>query len=59
MPMQMSFNVVDTRVLREAQKDPEAYKMLLVRVAAYSAFFVNLKKEVQDDIIKRTEEMLE
>jgi len=53
--MQMQFNVVDTKILREAQKNPDKYRWLLVRVAAYSAYFVNLNKDVQDDIIERTE----
>ena len=56
--MQMQFNVVDVEILKDAQKNPEKYKNLLVRVAAYSAFFVNLTKEVQDDIINRTEHSL-
>jgi len=54
--MQLQFNVVSAEVLREAQVHPEQYKSLLVRVAGYSAFFVQLNKEVQDDIIARTEE---
>jgi len=57
--MQLQFNVVSAQVLREAQKHPEEYRNLLVRVAGYSALFVHLNKEVQDDIIARTEECLE
>ena len=53
--VQMQFNVVDAETLKDAQKHPEKYKHLLIRVAAYSAFFVNLTKEVQDDIIGRTQ----
>lgn len=56
--MQLQFNVVSAQVLREAQKHPEEYRNLLVRVAGYSALFVHLNKEVQDDIIARTEECL-
>ena len=52
---QMQFNVVDAEVLKEAQKHPEDYKDLVVRVVGYSAFFVELDKMVQDDIISRTE----
>lgn len=48
------FNVVDTETLVEAQKHPEQYKGLLVRVAGYTAYFTELGKEVQDDIISRT-----
>jgi pyruvate-formate lyase len=51
----MQFNVVDKEVLIEAQKHPENYKDLVVRVVGYSAFFVELDKFVQDDIISRTE----
>jgi pyruvate formate-lyase/glycerol dehydratase family glycyl radical enzyme len=51
----IQFNVVDTKVLRDAQEHPERYADLLVRVAGYSAYFTQLHKEVQDDIIRRTE----
>jgi formate C-acetyltransferase len=51
----MQFNVVSAETLREAQKHPERYKDLVVRVVGYSAFFVELDKIVQDDIISRTE----
>jgi len=47
------FNVVDVDVLLEAQKNPEKYRHLVVRVAGYSAYFVDLTKEVQDEIIRR------
>ena len=49
------FNIVDTGTLRDAQKHPEDYQDLLVRVAGYSAYFTGLPKELQDDIIDRTE----
>ncbi|MCX5990890.1 MAG: hypothetical protein NTZ04_00945, partial [Chloroflexi bacterium] len=52
---EIQFNVVSAETLREAQKHPENYKDLVVRVVGYSAFFVELEKAVQDDIIKRTE----
>jgi pyruvate formate-lyase/glycerol dehydratase family glycyl radical enzyme len=52
---ELQFNVVDAEVLKEAQKYPEDYKDLVVRVVGYSAFFVELDKMVQDDIINRTE----
>lgn len=54
--MHVQFNVVDRDTLLAAQKDPEAYRDLVVRVAGYSAQFVVLAKEVQDDIISRTEQ---
>lgn len=49
------FNVVDRDTLIDAQAHPEKHKDLLVRVAGYTAFFVELGKEVQDEIIGRTE----
>ncbi|MCR4443005.1 MAG: formate C-acetyltransferase/glycerol dehydratase family glycyl radical enzyme [Peptococcaceae bacterium] len=51
----IQFNFVDTQMLKEAQKSPEQYKDLLVRVATYSAYFVELSPDLQNDIIKRTE----
>ncbi|MDL2263918.1 formate C-acetyltransferase/glycerol dehydratase family glycyl radical enzyme, partial [Synergistaceae bacterium OttesenSCG-928-I11] len=50
----VQFNVVDQKKLIEAQKHPEEYKNLLVRVAGYTAFFVELGVDVQNDIIART-----
>jgi formate C-acetyltransferase len=52
----IQFNVVDSKTLREAQKKPDQYANLVVRVAGYSAFFTQLHKDVQDDIIGRTEQ---
>jgi len=49
----LQYNIVDTETLRAAQEDPEQYKDLLVRVATYSAYFVELGKELQEDIIER------
>ncbi len=51
----VQFNIVSTETLKEAQRHPERYKDLLVRVATYSAFFVELSPELQNDIINRTE----
>jgi formate C-acetyltransferase len=51
----IQFNVVKAETLREAQKHPEKYGDLLVRVAGYSDYFVNLGVELQNEIIKRTE----
>jgi pyruvate formate-lyase/glycerol dehydratase family glycyl radical enzyme len=50
----IQFNVVDTETLREAQKKPEDYRSLLVRVAGYSDYFVDLDKNHQEEIISRT-----
>jgi len=53
----VQFNVVSAEVLQDAQRHPEKYPDLLVRVAGYSACFVDLSKEMQDVIIARTEHM--
>ena len=50
----VQFNVVDSATLRDAQLHPEAHRDLVVRVAGYSAYFVQLSKQIQDDIIERT-----
>ena len=52
----MQFNVVSRETLIDAQKNPEKYKSLVVRVAGYSALFTTLSKSLQDDIINRTEQ---
>jgi formate C-acetyltransferase len=51
----VQFNVVSGRVLREAQADPHKYRHLVVRVAGYSAYFTELDRALQDEIIRRTE----
>jgi formate C-acetyltransferase len=55
---EIQFNVVDANTLRAAQRHPEQYRDLVVRVVGYSAFFADLDKSVQDDIIARTEHAL-
>ncbi|MEG2323550.1 MAG: formate C-acetyltransferase/glycerol dehydratase family glycyl radical enzyme [Anaerovoracaceae bacterium] len=50
----IQFNVISTEVLRCAQENPTEYRSLIVRVAGYSAYFTELCKEMQDDIIQRT-----
>lgn len=54
----VQYNVVSKDTLIDAQKHPEKYKDLIVRVAGYSAFFNVLSKATQDDIIGRTEQTL-
>lgn len=54
--MHMQFNVVSRETLIDAQKHPENYKNLVVRVAGYSALFTTLSRSLQDDIINRTEQ---
>jgi len=49
------FNVITSDILREAQKEPEKYRYLVIRVAGYSAYFTQLEEELQNDIIERTE----
>jgi len=51
----MQFNVVTAETLRDAQKHPEKYRDLIVRVAGYSDYFVDLGPELQEEIIRRTE----
>ncbi len=50
----IQINVLDDEILRAAQKEPDKYRNILVRVAGYSAYFVDLSKEIQDNIIERT-----
>ncbi len=52
----MQFNVVSRETLLDAQKHPDQYKHLVVRVAGYSALFTTLSRSLQDDIIRRTEQ---
>lgn len=51
----IQFNVVNAELLREAQKHPEKYRDLIVRVAGYSDYFVDLGEALQNEIIRRTE----
>ena len=52
----VQFNVVDAATLRAAQEDPEAHRNLIVRVAGYSDYFVDVGRALQDEIISRTEQ---
>jgi formate C-acetyltransferase len=54
----VQFNVVDKETLLDAKERPEQYQDLIVRVAGYSAYFVELSKGLQDHIIKRSEQSL-
>lgn len=51
----LQFNIINQKTLLDAQKHPENYRSLLVRVAGYSAYFVQLSPKLQDDIILRTQ----
>ncbi len=51
----VQFNCVSSETLKDAQLHPESHKELIVRVAGFSAYFVHLDNDLQDEIIKRTE----
>ena len=52
----IQFNVIKAETLRDAQENPENYKNLIVRVAGYSDYFVNIGKDLQNEILARTEQ---
>ena len=54
-PMHVQFNIMSSATMKAAQKKPEDYKDMLVRVAGYSAYFVELGKALQKDLIQRTD----
>ena len=49
------FNIVDSRMLKDAQKNPDKYRGLMVRVAGFTQYWVELGKQIQDEVIARTE----
>jgi 4-hydroxyphenylacetate decarboxylase large subunit len=51
----IQFNVVDSRMLKEAQAEPDKFRSLLVRVAGFTQYWVELGKQIQDEVISRTE----
>jgi len=53
--MEVQYNVVDTETLKDAQVNPEEYRDLVVRIAGYSAYFIELGRDLQNDIIARNE----
>ncbi len=53
--MQVQCNIINRATLEEAQKDPDAHRHLLVRVSGYTAYFTDLNKHMQEEIISRTE----
>jgi formate C-acetyltransferase len=53
--MQLQFNVVSTETLRDAMQHPEAYRGLLVRISGYNAYFVELNRDMQLELIERAE----
>jgi formate C-acetyltransferase len=56
--IEVQYNIVSTDTLKKAQEQPEEYRDLIVRIAGYSAYFVELPKDEQQDIISRTENQL-
>ncbi|MEE9464426.1 MAG: pyruvate formate lyase family protein, partial [Candidatus Neomarinimicrobiota bacterium] len=52
----LQFNVIDAETLRAAQREPDDYRDLIVRVAGYSDYFVDIGRDLQDEIIARTEQ---
>jgi pyruvate-formate lyase len=51
----MQFNCINKGILLDAQQHPENYPTLMVRVAGYSVYFTDINKDIQDDIISRSE----
>jgi 4-hydroxyphenylacetate decarboxylase large subunit len=51
----VQFNVVDSRLLKQAQAEPDKFRSLLVRVAGFTQYWVELGKQIQDEVISRTE----
>ena len=51
----VQFNIVDSRMLKDAQKNPDKYRGLMVRVAGFTQYWVELGKQIQDEVIARTE----
>jgi formate C-acetyltransferase len=56
--MEMQNNIVSAETLKDAQAHPENYTDLVVRIAGFSAYFVEVYKDAQDDLIRRTELMV-
>jgi formate C-acetyltransferase len=53
--IQLQFNVVDTQMLKDAQKNPDKYGDLIVRIGGYSDYFTKIPKRLQDDVIARSQ----
>lgn len=53
--MQLQYNIIDAETLRQAQENPDEHRDLVVRVAGFSAYFVELYKDLQNEIITRSE----
>ena len=53
--MEVQYNILDNETLRKAQADPDSYHNLVVRIAGFSAYFVDMTEQMQNDIISRYE----
>ena len=51
----IQYNIVDTEQLRDAKVHPDEYQDLIVRIGGFSAYFVQLSGDIQDDVINRSE----
>ncbi len=51
----IQYNIVDSKVLKDAQENPQEYRELLVRVAGFTQYWVEIGKQIQDEVIARTE----
>jgi 4-hydroxyphenylacetate decarboxylase large subunit len=51
----IQYNVIDSEILKQAQEAPENYRDLLVRVAGFTQYWVEIGKPIQDEVISRTE----
>ena len=56
--MEVQYNIISSDTMRAAQADPDSYRDLVVRIAGYSAYFNELSRDCQDDLISRTENSL-
>ena len=54
----IQYNIIDSKELQEAKTSPEQHKSLIVRIGGFSAYFVQLSPEIQDDVIRRSEHMI-
>ena len=53
--MQIQFNVITSQALKDAMDHPENYRNLMVRISGYNAYFVQLNKDIQMELIQRSE----
>ncbi len=56
--MEVQYNIVSSETMRAAQADPDTFRDLVVRIAGYSAYFIELSLDCQNDLISRTENSL-